>query len=62
MEDDAEHQQFVFRELPLLISHLEENGKIYFETEVGVGTEFFVEIPLMRLQDNFPDQKRVMLD
>ncbi|MEM9547561.1 MAG: ATP-binding protein [Bacteroidota bacterium] len=38
------------------------NGKIYFETEVGTGTEFFVEIPLMRLQDNFPDQNRVMLD
>ena len=38
------------------------NGKIYFETEVGKGTEFFVEIPLMRLEDNFPDQKRVMLD
>jgi signal transduction histidine kinase len=38
------------------------NGRIYFTTEVGVGTEFFVEIPLMRLQDNFPDQNRVMLD
>ena len=38
------------------------NGRIYFTTEVGVGTEFFVEVPLMRLQDNFPDQNRVMLD
>jgi len=39
------------------------NGKIYFETEVDKGTEFFVEIPLMRLEDNYPeDQKRVSLD
>ena len=38
------------------------NGRIYFSTEVGIGTEFFVEVPLMRLQDNFPDQNRVMLD
>ncbi|MDF1694666.1 MAG: HAMP domain-containing sensor histidine kinase [Saprospiraceae bacterium] len=38
------------------------NGRIYFETEVGIGTEFFIEIPLMRLQDNFPGQNRVMLD
>ncbi len=38
------------------------NGKIYFETEVGKGTSFFVEIPLMRIQDNYPEQKRVFLD
>jgi len=38
------------------------NGRIYFDTKVGEGTEFFVEIPLMRLQDNFPDQNRVMLE
>ncbi len=38
------------------------NGKIYFETEVGKGTSFFVEIPLMRIQDNYPEQKRVLLD
>lgn len=38
------------------------NGRIYFTTQVGIGTEFFVEIPLMRLQDNFPDQNRVMLE
>lgn len=39
------------------------NGQIYFETEVGVGTTFFIEIPLMRLQDNYPATKnRVTLD
>jgi signal transduction histidine kinase len=39
------------------------NGRIYFETEVGIGTEFFVEIPLMRLTDNYPEQQnRVTLD
>ncbi|MFT4533219.1 MAG: signal transduction histidine kinase [Saprospiraceae bacterium] len=39
------------------------NGRIYFETELGVGTEFFVEIPLMRLTDNYPEQQnRVSLD
>jgi len=39
------------------------NGKIYFETQVGEGTTFFVEIPLMRLEDNFPENRnRVTLD
>jgi len=39
------------------------NGKIYFETEVGLGTTFYVEIPLMRLEDNFPENRnRVTLD
>ena len=39
------------------------NGRIYFETEIGIGTEFFIEIPLMRLKDNFPQgENRVMLD
>ncbi len=36
-------------------------GKLYFETVVGKGTEFFVEIPLMRLRDNYELQERVEL-
>ena len=28
------------------------SGRIYFETKVDAGTEFFVEVPLMRLTDN----------
>jgi len=36
-------------------------GKLYFETVVGTGTEFFVEIPLMRLRDNYELEERVEL-
>ena len=38
------------------------NGKIYFKTKIGEGTSFFVEIPLMRIKDNFTEQKIVSLD
>ncbi len=38
------------------------NGRIYFETEYGSGTTFFIEVPLMRLQDNYPGQNRIALD
>ena len=37
------------------------NGRIYFETEDGVGTRFYVEIPLMKLDDNLKQQKHVLL-
>lgn len=38
------------------------NGKIYFETEDGEGTTFFLEIPLMRLGENYDEGNRVTLD
>lgn len=38
------------------------NGRIYFETKVGKGTDFFVVIPLMRLDEYADDSKRVSLD
>lgn len=38
------------------------NGRIYFETKVGKGTDFFVAIPLMRLDDYFNNDNRVSLD
>jgi two-component system nitrogen regulation sensor histidine kinase NtrY len=38
------------------------NGRIYFETEEDEGTDFFIEIPLMRLEDNYPESKKVILD
>lgn len=38
------------------------NGKIYFETKVGTGTDFFISIPLMRLDDYFGEENRVSLD
>jgi len=38
------------------------NGQIYFETKEDEGTDFFIEVPLMRLEDNFGDEQRVMLD
>ena len=37
------------------------NGKIYFETKVGKGTTFFIEIPLMHMADNFKQEKHVIL-
>ncbi|MBK9736176.1 MAG: HAMP domain-containing histidine kinase [Saprospiraceae bacterium] len=39
------------------------NGKIYFDTRVGSGTDFYVSIPLMRLDDYLGDDgNRVSLD
>lgn len=38
------------------------NGRIYFETRVGHGTDFFVSIPLMRLDDYLNEENRVSLD
>jgi nitrogen fixation/metabolism regulation signal transduction histidine kinase len=37
------------------------NGKIYFETEVNKGTDFYVVIPLMRTKENFFQRERVTL-
>jgi len=38
------------------------NGKIYFETEVNKGTDFYVIIPLMRTKENFNQRQRVPLE
>lgn len=37
------------------------NGRIYFETKEGEGTDFFIQIPLMRLTEN-KEGNRVILD
>ncbi len=37
------------------------NGRIYFETKEDEGTDFFIQIPLMRLSEN-KDGNRVILD
>lgn len=38
------------------------NGVIYFETKPGKGTEFFVDLPLMLVENNFKHIPRVNLD
>ncbi len=38
------------------------NGKLNFVSEEHVGTSFFLEIPLMHVNDNFATQERVVLD
>lgn len=38
------------------------NGRLYFETVENRGTAFYIEIPMMRLEDNFIGENRVMLD
>lgn len=37
------------------------NGRIYFETKEGEGTDFYIQIPLMRLTEN-KEGNRVILD
>ena len=37
------------------------NGRIYFKSTEDVGTDFFIQIPLMRLTEN-KDENRVILD
>ncbi len=38
------------------------NGKLHFNSTEGVGTDFYLEIPLMHVNDNFEEQERVLLD
>lgn len=37
------------------------NGRIYFQTVENKGTDFFIELPLMHMADNFFEAKRVSL-
>jgi len=37
------------------------NGRIYFKSAENIGTDFFIQIPLMRLTEN-KDENRVILD
>jgi len=38
------------------------NGKIYFDTQETKGTDFYIKIPLMHLEDNYRDENKVNLD
>ncbi len=38
------------------------NGKLDFSTEENIGTSFYLQIPLMHVNDNFVTQERVVLD
>jgi signal transduction histidine kinase len=37
------------------------NGNIYFHTAENKGTEFYIELPLMHVADNFKEERRVSL-
>ncbi len=37
------------------------NGRIHFESKAQEGTIFFVEIPMMRLEDNYKENNRIIL-
>ena len=37
------------------------NGNIYFETVLNEGTDFYIELPLMHMKDNFEVKQRVAL-
>ena len=37
------------------------NGKIYFKSVVDEGTSFFIEIPLMHMEDNYKKEEHVIL-
>lgn len=37
------------------------NGYIYFHTYENKGTEFYIELPLMHMEDNFREERRVSL-
>lgn len=38
------------------------NGRLYFETQESIGTDFYINIPLMHLEDNYRDENKVDLD
>lgn len=38
------------------------NGRLFFESVEGEGTDFFLEIPLMHVNDNFVNPERVLLE
>lgn len=38
------------------------NGKLYFKTEKDIGTSFYIEIPLMRLESNYDGINRISLN
>ncbi|HAQ39330.1 MAG TPA: hypothetical protein DCQ58_12560, partial [Saprospirales bacterium] len=49
--------------LAIAINMLESfGGRIYFETIENEGSDFFIEIPLMRFEDNFPQANKVFLE
>jgi signal transduction histidine kinase len=38
------------------------NGRIYFESELGIGTNFFIELPLIKGEDDIVSEDQLVLD
>ena len=36
------------------------NGRIYFETKIDHGSTFFIQVPLMRIEENYAEESEIV--